>query len=80
MRPLVEVFEFFRSVSLMVKAVIERDQMTNPNFQRVRAKSAKHKLVSILNVLISVNPLQASPNQIVLVGRNPAHTDSFGHT
>ncbi len=80
MRPLVEVFEFFRSVSLMVKAVIERDQMTNPNFQRVRAKSTKLKLVSILNVLISVNPLQASPNQIVLVGRSPAHTDSFGHT
>ncbi len=30
----VEIFEFFRFVSLMVKAVIERDQMMNQKFQR----------------------------------------------
>ncbi len=55
----VEVFEFFRFVSLMVKAVIERDQMTNPKFQRAAEKNAKlmnKAFVSILNGPIWVHP------------------------
>ncbi len=59
-------------------AVIESFQQLSE--QQVRRKSELKAVVSILNRLISVRPLEVSPNQIVLVGRSPAHIVPFGHT
>ncbi len=63
------------------KTVIECDQMTKPKFpesQRAACQEAMNKAFeSILNRLISVCPLEASPNQIVLVGWSPAQHGCF---
>ncbi len=51
--------------------------------QRAASENRKPKLKAVVvhfNRLISVRPLEASPNQIVLVGRSPAHIVHFGHT
>ncbi len=58
----------------MVKVVIERDQMTNPKFQRAASEGKKlvnKACVPILNRLTSVHPLEGSPKQIVLGGAPP---------
>ncbi len=53
-----------------------------PANQRAASESKKLKLKAVVhfNRLISVRPLEASPNQIVLVGRSPAHIVPFRHT
>ncbi len=55
----------------MVKAVIERDQMTNPKFQQTRRKSQKNNEQSFYVHFEWPDlgpPTDGCPNQIVLVG------------
>ncbi len=59
----------------MAEGTPQCDTMTKPKFQASQraSKQAMNKVfISILNGMISICPLEASPNQIVLVERSPA--------
>ncbi len=55
----------------------QKDEAEVSSSERAESSAMNKAFVSILNGLISVCPLEASPNQIVLVGRSPAPPSSF---